>query len=103
MLKINGLLIAATFGLMAALPQTAAAGEVKIYPYHTSVNYCPHHQRHGLLWCPEPACQLRVDEGASRGAEKGAPQGSPCRLQRARPLPRRHQRLHLRLINRRVV
>jgi len=41
MLKINGLLTAATFGLMAALPQTAAAGEAKIYPYQTSVNYCP--------------------------------------------------------------
>lgn len=40
MFKINGMLIAAAFGLMTALPQTAAA-DVRIFPYHTSENFCP--------------------------------------------------------------
>ncbi len=40
MLKFNGLVIAAAFGVMATLPQAAQA-EVKIYPYKSSANYCP--------------------------------------------------------------
>ncbi|MBB3993545.1 hypothetical protein GGR95_001176 [Sulfitobacter undariae] len=40
--KIKALLVAGTFGLMAALPQTAAAGsEAKIFRYESTENYCP--------------------------------------------------------------
>lgn len=41
MSKFNGAILAAVLGLTVALPQTAAAGEAKVYPYATSENYCP--------------------------------------------------------------
>lgn len=58
MLKFNGMLMAAALGLITVLPQTAAAGEAKVYPYATSENYCPAgHQPvtiNGVICCGTP-------------------------------------------------
>jgi hypothetical protein len=41
MLKINGMMIAAAFGVMLTAPQADAGNEVTIYPYASSHNFCP--------------------------------------------------------------
>lgn len=67
MLKFNGLMTAAAFGVMAglmtALPQAAAAGsDMKIYPYASSANYCPAGLQpvtiSGVICCGTPNTQM---------------------------------------------
>lgn len=57
MLKVNAMVLAAAFGMVALAPQTAAA-DARIFPYATHDNHCPEGLRpvvfNGLISCGTP-------------------------------------------------
>ncbi len=76
MSKLNALALAATFGLMAALPQNASA-EVKIYPYVGSDNYCAAGLQpvvfEGLISCGTPNTHVSYQAAMTHPIARHAP------------------------------